>query len=1215
MIVPLAKAKVSIVTDFGDFKKGISTVKRELKAVAVTTTKNAMTMNKAWKNTGKVIENSTKHLTGFKTQLLGLGAVVAAKKIAGDFLMVAESFEAMEIQLDTLTRGRGKETLHELNQWALDMPVNTQKAVDSFRLMTAMGINPTIKTLETLTDVASIFGDDVLNRLALQLGQASAKGKIMAQDLNIMAEAGINARKFLKDAYGMTVEEIQKSSIDINDIIKTIFAGMDKEFGGSAKKMMGTWRGLKTVTKSYFVEIERSIMAAGVFDELKKGLSAFNDTMKDWLDNNRELINQDVPKYIEKFKDAAESLWKVLSYDPAIIEYGLLGLAIGGKKGAVMLGGLAHLLKAFSNTTQGISAVIKEEITFLEFADLNFKELSAKLKEIEGRGTTDPRLTGLREEIILLEKSLKTREEVDEAISGSKISIDQEALKPITDAIEYVSEISIEGVRTKFIDMLSSLTVENVKETLIELPNIDGFAKTLDEVGAELRGMGDTTQATIKEALDSKIKELKELEKTLGEDPTFLTDRKHFSELEAHKRQMLFFEKELAAEAVKAAEAARKAQQEILDLSNLGDDDLNGRDFDDPYSLVRATEVYNKFILDNLDKTTQEYKDLYLASVMERLAEEKDLTKEQLAEIERITKKSLENTEDFFKGVVKNFTQIVQSEMGGFFSDVLTGDLDTAEDYFKSFTSSLTSMWGAMAAKMVMNQSMWNMANFAGLGVAGLALGVVGSVLGGREKRKAKARQMAALKLQTEETIETSIAQFELSDTEYQLREISKQFEEFAEVTRATNMPLKEAVKLRRLEVEALIEQSSEQYRALSSDIGGFLEGKKQGSWTVGDWQREFGNLSDDLMSLNKTSKDYGDESIELLTDQFEILQNIYTIQETQLRALESTSQSLVAQAAGLQTSEGMPISRPYFEDRYQTLLDAALKVDPETDMLSTTDIAFFQAFVGDYIDTMSTLGDDYNILIDKATGHLLDINKVVESEMEILTKALDFNSEAVGSNTTMIANQIKQLQFSIENIALEEEFETWFASLPQIDITGLGFLDTYWNIGALHSDSEFKKYLGTTLPSVVELLEAAPEETKQTEEYEAYKQWAGEALSMYRDSEINRMVWYEEELGLFEDQKAFLQQLYDFVLQQPELPEFVPLTVDLDGGEDNDPNIYRVTQPRPIYKDDDGETISKGSTEATILQPIELVVSDNVLAKIMVDLSRSNPDIKRMLQ
>ena len=34
---------------------------------------------------------------------------------------------------------------------------------------------------------------------------------------------------------------------------------------------------------------------------------------------------------------------EVISYDPAIIEFGLIGLDVGGKKFAVVAGGLAHL--------------------------------------------------------------------------------------------------------------------------------------------------------------------------------------------------------------------------------------------------------------------------------------------------------------------------------------------------------------------------------------------------------------------------------------------------------------------------------------------------------------------------------------------------------------------------------------------------------------------------------------------------------------------------------------------------------------------------------------------------------------------------------------------------------------------------------------------------------------------------------------------------------
>jgi len=153
----------------------------------------------------------------------------------------------------------------------------------------------------------------VLSRLTLQLGQMSAKGKVMAQDLNVMAEAGVNARKYIMDAFGMTVDEIQNSGIDVEKVIEAIFKGMERDFGGSAQRMMSSWRGLKETALSYLVEIERKVMDAGAFEGMKAGLKEVNQAMKTWLEQNQGLLQQKVPEYTREVISALKSLAETTS--------------------------------------------------------------------------------------------------------------------------------------------------------------------------------------------------------------------------------------------------------------------------------------------------------------------------------------------------------------------------------------------------------------------------------------------------------------------------------------------------------------------------------------------------------------------------------------------------------------------------------------------------------------------------------------------------------------------------------------------------------------------------------------------------------------------------------------------------------------------------------------------------------------------------------------
>lgn len=222
--------------------------------------------------TGRSLESMNSGInsvTGLMTGLIAVMTSYASLKIAQGFIDTAASFEAMEIKLQELT-GHGKQTLEELTAWAMKMPVSTKQAVESFTLLQAMGIEPTIEKLQILTDVSSILGQDVMPRLSLVMGQMAANGKINAQDLNQFAQAGINVKQMLSDAFGgKTIEQIQESGVAMTEVISAIWAGLDKQFGGAALKMQDAWQGVISRMTDHWDIFKKTVMDSGPFDVLK----------------------------------------------------------------------------------------------------------------------------------------------------------------------------------------------------------------------------------------------------------------------------------------------------------------------------------------------------------------------------------------------------------------------------------------------------------------------------------------------------------------------------------------------------------------------------------------------------------------------------------------------------------------------------------------------------------------------------------------------------------------------------------------------------------------------------------------------------------------------------------------------------------------------------------------------------------------------------------
>lgn len=227
-------------------------------------------------------------LRGLKTYLMITTPMITAMggafltwklgQMAKDFTDTASNMDKLRLSLDTITKGHGDEWFEKLNTWALKMPVNTEKAIASFSMLRAMGLQPTIKDMTTLVDTSSALGGDAgtLEGIARALGQIKTKGKVSAEELMQLAERGIPAYEILKEKLGLTsaqVANIGKMAISGDVAVQALLEGMEERFGGMSAKMQTEWGGMTESLKSYYTEFQRLTMASGPMDAMKSGLN------------------------------------------------------------------------------------------------------------------------------------------------------------------------------------------------------------------------------------------------------------------------------------------------------------------------------------------------------------------------------------------------------------------------------------------------------------------------------------------------------------------------------------------------------------------------------------------------------------------------------------------------------------------------------------------------------------------------------------------------------------------------------------------------------------------------------------------------------------------------------------------------------------------------------------------------------------------------------
>ncbi len=452
----------SLKTDSKRFDSGIDKAGKKTKE-----------LEKGFKRTGAAA-------SALKRKIIGVGAAIAtafvAKTVISGIVKTSASFEQMRLQLDVLTKGKGVETLEKINKWALEMPVNTQKAVKAFVTMQAFGLNPTIKKLETLTNVAVIFGEEALGRVSRALGQMAALGKLSAEELNQLSEVGINARKILKDAFGQTVEEIQKSGIAIEKVIDAIWQGMDVQFAGAARKGMTAWQGLTSVFQSYVLELQKQIGDAGVFALIKDHLGEINKTLGEWIKNNKELIKQRTETAIIAIEVSLKGLKLTLDV--------VIGPVNQLYKGLKKIAGLKEELKSLAKTLFRLmplgTLLTDKEQPLISGARAKVKRrLTGRIDKDEPVGTVQGEKVqavqkALNEEIEAT-NDLFTEMRLEAATSFSDIATNNESMSQrIQDAtmgwasdfssqlwdIFTGAEFSFKGILKSFVDMIGKMFVQ-----------------------------------------------------------------------------------------------------------------------------------------------------------------------------------------------------------------------------------------------------------------------------------------------------------------------------------------------------------------------------------------------------------------------------------------------------------------------------------------------------------------------------------------------------------------------------------------------------------------------------------------------------------------------------------------------------------------------------------------------------------------------------------
>jgi hypothetical protein len=141
----------------------------------------------------------------------------------------------------------GEQQVRDTVQFAKDTPFSVEGSTKVERLLAATGFEKD-KLLSTMTALGNAVaatgqGEDVLRRIAVNLGQIRNMEKVPQRDLNQFAYAGINIKDVMKAATGqdMSTEDIKK--MNGKDFVEQFTKGANLLYGGAMDVQMATIQG------------------------------------------------------------------------------------------------------------------------------------------------------------------------------------------------------------------------------------------------------------------------------------------------------------------------------------------------------------------------------------------------------------------------------------------------------------------------------------------------------------------------------------------------------------------------------------------------------------------------------------------------------------------------------------------------------------------------------------------------------------------------------------------------------------------------------------------------------------------------------------------------------------------------------------------------------------------------------------------------------------
>lgn len=247
-------------------------------------------------STGKAAQGIGAFGVGSKVAL-GVVAVAAAAagaaivKLTSDVVQMGIGFNRMReqamISFTTLLKsaGEAKTLMADLTKFANETPFELSGLIPASQKLLAMGFaaKDIIPTLRAVGDAVAAMGGSaaMVDRVTTALVQMRAKGKVHAEEMMQLAEAGIPAWEILSQRIGKSIPDamklVEKGAVSADVAIGALIDGMSRRYAGMMEQQSRTFTGLLSTVKDTAEQIAGEVLEP-VFFALRDMLQVIVDS-------------------------------------------------------------------------------------------------------------------------------------------------------------------------------------------------------------------------------------------------------------------------------------------------------------------------------------------------------------------------------------------------------------------------------------------------------------------------------------------------------------------------------------------------------------------------------------------------------------------------------------------------------------------------------------------------------------------------------------------------------------------------------------------------------------------------------------------------------------------------------------------------------------------------------------------------------------------------